>query len=69
MTVCFLAYFYVDLLFSFVALGEIFCELDAVMVGTPVSDALLDCLRFELLSEGLVDESGQLLIGSEAQRY
>ena len=32
------------------------CELDAVVVGAPVDDVLLDGLGFEALGDGLVDE-------------
>lgn len=43
-------------------------KLDALVVGAPVVDVLLDGFGFETLGEGLADESGELVIGGEAQR-
>ena len=41
-------------------------ESDAVVVGTPVDDALLDGFGFEVLGEGFVDEGGEFGVGGEA---
>ena len=41
--------------------------LSAVVVATPVDDALLDGLGFEVLREGLAEECGELVVGSEAK--
>ena len=43
------------------------CELDAVVVGAPVDDVLLDGFGFEALGDGLVDEGGKLGVGGEAE--
>ena len=40
---------------------------DAVVVGTPVDDALLDGLRFQILRESSVSESGEFRVGGEAK--
>jgi hypothetical protein len=42
-------------------------RLDAVVVGAPVGDALLDGLGLEVLGEGFVDEGGDLGVGGEAE--
>ena len=41
--------------------------LDAVVVGAPVDDALLDGLGLEVLGEGLADEGGEFGVGGEAE--
>ena len=41
--------------------------LNAVVVGAPVDDALLDGFGFEALGDGLVDEGGELGVGGEAE--
>ena len=41
--------------------------LDAVVVGAPVGDVLLDGFGFEALGEGLVDESGKFGVRGEAE--
>jgi hypothetical protein len=41
--------------------------LDAVVVGAPGGDALLDGLGLEVLGEGFVDEGGELGVGGEAE--
>ena len=41
--------------------------LSAVVVATPVDDALLDGLWFEVLREGLAEECGKLVVGGEAK--
>ncbi len=41
--------------------------LDAVVVASPVDDALLDGLGLEVLGEGLADKSGQFVVGGEAE--
>ena len=42
--------------------------LDAVVVGAPVDDALLDGLGFEVLGQGFADEGWELGVGGEAER-
>jgi hypothetical protein len=42
-------------------------RLDAVVVGAPVGDALLDGVGFEILGEGAVDEGRDLGVGGEAE--
>jgi hypothetical protein len=42
--------------------------LNAVVVGAPVDDALLDGLRFEVLSQGFADEGREFRVGGEAER-
>jgi hypothetical protein len=41
--------------------------LNAVVVASPVDDALLDGLGLEVLGEGLADESGEFVVGGEAE--
>ncbi len=41
--------------------------LDAVVVATPVDDALLDGFGFEVLGEGFADKSGKFGVGGEAE--
>lgn len=41
--------------------------LDAVVVGAPVGDVLLDGFGFEALGDGFVDEGGKLGVGGEAE--
>ena len=38
-----------------------------MIVATPVDDALLDGLWFEVLREGLAEECGKLVVGGEAK--
>jgi hypothetical protein len=42
--------------------------LDAVVVASPVDDALLDGFGLEVLSEGPVSQSGEFVVGGEAER-
>ena len=39
--------------------------LDAVVVGAPVGDVFFDCLGFEALGEGLVDQGWEFGVGGE----
>ena len=41
--------------------------LDAVVVGAPVGDVLLDGFGFEVLGDGLVDEGGKFRVRGEAE--
>ena len=41
--------------------------LDAVVVGTPVDDGLLDSFRLHVFGEGLVGEFGEFGVGGEAK--
>jgi hypothetical protein len=41
--------------------------LDAIVIGAPGDDALLDGFGFEVLGKGLVDESGKLGVGGETE--
>jgi hypothetical protein len=41
--------------------------LDAVVVGAPVDDALLDSLRFEVLGQGFADQGWEFGVGGEAE--
>ena len=43
------------------------CELDAVIIGAPVDDVLLDGFGLEALSEGLVNQGGKFGVGGEAE--
>jgi len=47
--------------------GTLFCCLDAVIVGAPVDDLLLDGFGFEALGEGFVDERREFIVGGEAE--
>jgi hypothetical protein len=42
-------------------------RLDAVVVGAPVDDALLDGFRFQILGKGFVGEGWEFCVGGEAK--
>lgn len=48
-------------------LSELDLELDALVVGAPVGDGLLDGLGFEALGECGVGEGGEFGVGGEAE--
>jgi hypothetical protein len=47
--------------------GKFCLLLDAVVIGAPVDDVLLDGFGFEALGDGFVDECGKLGVGGEAE--
>ena len=47
--------------------GKFCLLLDAVVIGAPVDDVLLDGFGFEALGDGFVDKSGKLGVGGEAE--
>ena len=48
-----------------VRLHPLFLVLDAVVVGAPVDDVLFDCVGFEALGEGFVDQGWEFGVGGE----
>jgi hypothetical protein len=53
---------------GYVRIAGKFCLLlDAVVIGAPVDDVLLDGFGFEALGEGFVDEGGEFGVGGEAE--